>query len=52
MTRMIEEERIEIGTLKALGYTNLQIISNIFYTHFSMYNRWIFRNDTMLLYIT
>ena len=27
MTRMIEEERIEIGTLKALGYTNLQIIS-------------------------
>ena len=32
MTRMIEEERIEIGTLKALGYTNLQIISkNILY---------------------
>lgn len=27
MTRMIEEERIEIGTLKALGYTNLSIIS-------------------------
>ena len=27
MTRMIEEERIEIGTLKALGYTNIQIIS-------------------------
>jgi efflux ABC transporter, permease protein len=27
MTRMIEEERIEIGTLKALGYTNTQIIS-------------------------
>lgn len=27
MTRMIEEERVEIGTLKALGYTNLQIIS-------------------------
>ena len=27
MTRMIEEERIEIGTLKALGYTNMQIIS-------------------------
>ena len=27
MTRMIEEERIEIGTLKSLGYTNLQIIS-------------------------
>ena len=27
MTRMIEEERIEIGTLKALGYTNVQIIS-------------------------
>lgn len=26
MTRMIEEERTEIGTLKALGYTNLQII--------------------------
>lgn len=26
MTRMIEEERIEIGTLKALGYTNTQII--------------------------
>ena len=27
MTRMIEEESIEIGTLKALGYTNMQIIS-------------------------
>jgi len=27
MTRMIEEERIEIGTLKSLGYTNFQIIS-------------------------
>ena len=27
MTRMIEEERIEIGTLKSLGYNNLQIIS-------------------------
>ena len=27
MTRMIEEERTEIGTLKALGYTNIQIIS-------------------------
>ena len=26
MTRMIEEERIEIGTLKSLGYTNFQII--------------------------
>lgn len=26
MTRMIEEERTEIGTLKALGYTNGQII--------------------------
>lgn len=27
MTRMIEEERIEIGTLKSLGYTNIQIIT-------------------------
>lgn len=27
MTRMIDEERTEIGTLKALGYTNMQIIS-------------------------
>lgn len=27
MTRMIEEERIEIGTLKSLGYTNFQIVS-------------------------
>ena len=27
MTRMIEEERIEIGTLKSLGYTNLTIMS-------------------------
>ena len=26
MTRMIEEERVEIGTLKALGYNNFQII--------------------------
>ena len=32
MTRMVEEERIEIGTLKALGYTNLKIIFKyIFY---------------------
>lgn len=27
MTRMVEEERTEIGTLKALGYTNREIIS-------------------------
>ncbi len=27
MTRMVEEERVEIGTLKALGYTNLQIVT-------------------------
>lgn len=27
MTRMIDEERMEIGTLKALGYSNGQIIS-------------------------
>lgn len=27
MTRMVEEERVEIGTLKALGYTNIQIIA-------------------------
>ena len=27
MTRMIEEERTEIGTLKSMGYTNLVIIS-------------------------
>lgn len=33
MARMIEEERIEIGTLKSLGYTNLQIISK--YTIYS-----------------
>ncbi len=27
MTRMVEEERTEIGTLKALGYTNWEIVS-------------------------
>ncbi len=27
MTRMVEEERTEIGTMKALGYTNWEIIS-------------------------
>lgn len=27
MTRMVEEQRTEIGTLKALGYTNFQIIN-------------------------
>lgn len=27
MTRMVEEERVQIGTLKALGYTKLQIAS-------------------------
>ena len=27
MTRMVEEERVEIGTLKALGYTKLKIAS-------------------------
>ena len=26
MTRMVDEERLEIGTLKALGYTNRQIL--------------------------
>ena len=36
MTRMIEEERIEIGTLKAMGYTNMQIISKyIIYSLFA-----------------
>ena len=27
MTRMVEEERVQIGTLKALGYNKLQIAS-------------------------
>lgn len=27
MTRMVEEERVEIGTLKALGYSKMQIMS-------------------------
>lgn len=27
MTRMVEEERVQLGTLKSLGYTNLQIVS-------------------------
>ncbi len=27
MTRMVEEERVQIGTLKALGYSNFQIAS-------------------------
>ncbi len=32
MTRMVEEERTQIGTMKALGYSNWQIISKyIFY---------------------
>lgn len=35
MTRMVEEERIEIGTLKALGYTNFQIM--IKYVLYSMF---------------
>ena len=36
MTRMIEEERVEIGTLKAMGYTNMQIISKyIIYSLFA-----------------
>ncbi len=36
MTRMVEEERIEIGTLKALGYTNFQImIKYILYSMFA-----------------
>ena len=25
MTRMVEEQRVQIGTLKALGYTKVQI---------------------------
>ena len=33
MTRMIDEERIQIGTLKALGYTNREIIRKyLFYS--------------------
>ena len=36
MTRMIEEERIEIGTLKSLGYSNIQIISKyVIYAFFA-----------------
>lgn len=35
MTRMIEEERVEIGTLKALGYKNGQIISKYMLYSFS-----------------
>lgn len=36
MTRMIEEERIEIGTLKSLGYTNFQIITKyVLYAFFA-----------------
>mgnify|MGYP001026728107 CR=1 FL=1 len=36
MTRMIEEERIEIGTLKSLGYNNFQIVSKyIIYAFFA-----------------
>lgn len=31
MTRMVEEERTQIGTLKALGYTNGEIISKYLY---------------------
>lgn len=32
LMRMVDEERTQIGTMKALGYTNLQIISKyIFY---------------------
>lgn len=27
MTRMVEEQRVQIGTLKALGYSKLQIAS-------------------------
>lgn len=33
MTRMVEEQRVEIGTLKALGYKNISIISQfLFYS--------------------
>lgn len=30
MTRMVEEQRIQIGTLKALGYSNISIIKKYF----------------------
>ena len=35
MTRMVEEERIQIGTLKALGYTKLNIMSKYIIYSFS-----------------
>lgn len=32
MTRMVEEQRTQIGTLKALGYNHFRLWENIFYT--------------------
>lgn len=31
MTRMVEEQRTQIGTLKALGYSNISVIAKYFY---------------------
>ena len=34
MTRMVEEQRIEIGTMKALGYSNFSLLPSIWDTRF------------------
>ncbi len=46
MTRMVEENRREIGTLKALGYTKVEIAKKYaIYANASFRNRHCFRND-------
>lgn len=42
MTRMVEEQRIEIGTMKALGYSNFSIASKYLDTRFLQQREEVF----------
>lgn len=42
MTRMVEEQRIEIGTMKALGYGNFLLLPSIWDTRFLQQREEVF----------
>ncbi len=53
MTRMVEEERTQIGTLKALGYNKIQITSKyIIYASLACIIGGFFGNVYRICYIT
>ncbi len=46
MTRMVEEQRTQIGTMKALGYGKASITSRYYQLRISGYSRWKYRRST------